>query len=105
MVFMLLDSFEGVTEVRRSFTVGSLGDINPETGNIYGLEIDSNNNGVKDLIEQSLGLNPLGDNDADPRIQALKDQAKEYQYNQVNELTQSPERGYQLDAEGNIEGK
>jgi hypothetical protein len=65
-----------------------------------GLSQDSNNNGIPDLVEAGLGLDPSGTNSPIP-----SNIAREYHYNAVNEMTQSPERSYQLDAEGNIEGK
>ncbi|MDR2674485.1 MAG: hypothetical protein LBC18_06355 [Opitutaceae bacterium] len=65
-----------------------------------GLAQDGNNNGIPDLVEAALGLTPSGTNNTIPA-----NITREYQYNEVNELIQSPERGYQLDAEGNIKNK
>ena len=76
-------------------------------------QVDSNNNGIPDLIEYTLGLDPRADNSNDPRIQSLQAQAQPqrpqqqqpYEYDKNSQLTGSPERTYQLDAEGNITGK
>jgi len=72
--------------------------------------VDSNKNGIPDLIEYTLGLNPSADNSGDPRIQALQAQAgtpqqQPYDYDNNSQLKRSPERTYTLDAEGNITGK
>jgi len=72
--------------------------------------VDSNTNGIPDLIEYTLGLNPSADNSSDPRIQALQAQAgtpqqQPYQYDNNSQLTGSPDRTYQLDEEGNITGQ
>jgi len=72
--------------------------------------VDSNTNGIPDLIEYNLGLDPRADNSNDSRIQALQAQAgtpqqQPYQYDKNSQLTDSPDRTYQLDEEGNITGK
>jgi hypothetical protein len=51
------------------------------------------------LVEVALGLDPSAPNNTIPA-----NILRQYHYNAVNELTQSPERTYQLDAEGNITG-
>jgi hypothetical protein len=62
--------------------------------------IDSNGNGIPDLIEQRLGLNP-----ATPGNTIPANLSRQYDYDAVRQLIQSPERTYQLDAEGNIKNK
>ena len=64
-----------------------------------GLIVDSNNNGIPDLVEISLGLDPTANNTGNPQIQNIK---RQYQYDANSQLINAPERTYQLDAEGNI---
>jgi hypothetical protein len=76
----------------------SLTDLNTD-GIPAGLALDSNNTGVPDLVEAALGLDPAGPSNVIPA-----NIIRQYQYTAVSELAQSPERDYQLDAEGNITG-
>jgi len=72
------------------------------TGVPIGLTLDSNGNGIPDLIESNLGLNPAADNSNNPILQNLIHQ---YQYDANGQLYKilSPEmRTYDMDAEGNI---
>jgi hypothetical protein len=70
-----------------------------EDGIPIGLTLDSNNNGVPDLVEQRLGLNPSGTSNSLPA-----NTTKEYEYDANNQMTIAPERTYTLDPEGNITG-
>jgi hypothetical protein len=65
-----------------------------------GLSQDSNGNGIPDLLEASLGLNPATAGNTIPATLS-----RQYDYDAVRQLIQSPERTYQLDAEGNIKNK
>lgn len=60
---------------------------------------DSNGNGVPDLIEHRLGLDPSASGNSVP-----ENMERAYQYDANNQLKSAPERTYQLDAEGNITG-
>jgi hypothetical protein len=65
-----------------------------------GLSQDSNGNGIPDLLEAALGLNPATAGNTIPATLS-----RQYDYDAVRQLIQSPERTYQLDAEGNIKNK
>jgi len=53
-------------------------------------------------VEAGLGLNPAADNSNDPKLQNL---TREYHYDANAQLIQSPERKYNMDAEGNIQSR
>jgi hypothetical protein len=69
-----------------------------------GLSLDSNNNGVPDLIELMLGLNLSTKNENDPRIQNMKNEgSRNYIYDKNSQLSNSQgERSFENDPEGNI---
>jgi hypothetical protein len=64
------------------------------------LNSDSNNNGVPDLVEKAMGLNPSGTGNQFPA-----NFEKIYYYDANGQLIQSPERAYDIDPEGNIKGE
>jgi len=84
---------------RIGLSTATLAQISAATGLPVGMTMDSNHNGIPDLVEAGLGLNPAADNSTNPKLQDL---LRQYQYDKNNQLTGAPERGYQLDAEGNI---
>jgi hypothetical protein len=65
-----------------------------------GLSADANGNGIPDLLEAALGLDPAATGNTIPA-----NLSRHYNYDAVRQLIQSPERTYQLDAEGNIKNK
>ena len=74
-----------------------------ETGGLpLGLIVDSNNNGIPDVVELHLGLDPTQNNTGDPALQNIE---RDYQYDKNDQLIIAPERNYTLDAEGNIKSQ
>jgi len=92
---------------RIGFSLESLNRPAEATGIPIGLLMFSNtacNGSVPDLMLVNLGLDPKADNSGDARIQNLKMQAQRpFQYDKNSQLTDSPERTYKIDPEGNIE--
>lgn len=85
-----------------AITVFGLETINPATGLPYGFA-DSNTNGVIDIIEYSLGLDFMANNDGDMRIQDIKAKGtRDYQYDANSQLIRAPESTFTIDSEGNI---
>lgn len=89
----------GATSPNVAITVRSMTDLGTD-GLPVGLK-DSNNNGVPDIVEAGLGLDPAANNTGNPKLQNIK---REYNYDANNQLISSPERNYTLDPEGNITG-
>jgi len=92
----------GTLTTNKTITVKDLTSIDPLTGLPKGMLQDSNGNGIPDLVEYNLGLDPTQNNTGNPLLNNIK---RDYNYDKNNQLITAPERTYQLDAEGNIKSQ